>query len=249
MYLKCHLQSVNHFFVCQCVIYLCFHRCNSPSTNPSHCYTARIIPGKFGMMTSSNGNIFRVTGPLRGESTGRRFAAGSPRKDQWVTRSFDVVFDLRFNKRLSKLSRHCWLETPSRSLYVTVMQQTYYSWQIWGNTLRRGQNGRRFVFNVKMEIYCLLCVRWCVINGSGTGTKQVDGNLQKCVRYANLRMARASYAHLRIVRISWHVLDSANEKGPFKFNDNKNRAFVCKRWCNWSNQSSYQRAWLNHVYK
>ena len=39
------------------------------------------------MMTSSNGNIFRVTGHL------------------WpVTRSFDVFFNLRLNKRLSKQS-------------------------------------------------------------------------------------------------------------------------------------------------
>ena len=50
------------------------------------------------MMTSSNGNIFRVTGPLCGEFTGPGdFPAQRP-----VTRSFDVSFDLRPNKRLSK---------------------------------------------------------------------------------------------------------------------------------------------------
>ena len=50
------------------------------------------------MMTSSNGNIFRVTGPLCGEFTGPgEFPAQRP-----VTRSFDVFFDLRPNKRLSK---------------------------------------------------------------------------------------------------------------------------------------------------
>ena len=50
------------------------------------------------MMTSSNGNIFRVTGPLCGEFTGPgEFPAQRP-----VTRSFDVSFDLRLNKRLSK---------------------------------------------------------------------------------------------------------------------------------------------------
>ena len=32
-----------------------------------------------------------------------------------VTRSFDVFFDLRLNKRLSKQSWGCWFETPSRS--------------------------------------------------------------------------------------------------------------------------------------
>ena len=50
------------------------------------------------MMTSSNGNIFPVTGPLCGEFTGPgEFPTQRP-----VTRSFDVFFDLRLNKRLSK---------------------------------------------------------------------------------------------------------------------------------------------------
>ena len=45
------------------------------------------------MMTSSNGNIFRVTGPLCGEFTGPgEFPTQRP-----VTRSFDVYFDLRPN--------------------------------------------------------------------------------------------------------------------------------------------------------
>ena len=52
------------------------------------------------MMTSSNGNIFRITGHLCGEFTGpREFPAQRP-----VTQSFDVFFDLRMNKRLSKQS-------------------------------------------------------------------------------------------------------------------------------------------------
>ena len=48
----------------------------------------------WGMMTSSNGNIFRVTGPLCGEFTG---PAERP-----VMRRFEVFSDLRLNKRLSK---------------------------------------------------------------------------------------------------------------------------------------------------
>ena len=50
------------------------------------------------MMTSSNGNIFRVTGPLCGEFTG----PGEFPEQRPVTRSFDVFFDLCLNKRLSK---------------------------------------------------------------------------------------------------------------------------------------------------
>ena len=58
-------------------------------------------------------NIFRVTGPLCGELTGPRwFPSQRP-----VTRSFDVFFDLRLNKRLSKQSWGWWLETPSSSLW------------------------------------------------------------------------------------------------------------------------------------
>ena len=64
-------------------------------------------------MTSSNGSIFRVTGPLCGEFTGPgEFPAQRP-----VTRSFDVFFDLRLNKRLSKQPWGWWFETPSWSLW------------------------------------------------------------------------------------------------------------------------------------
>ena len=64
-------------------------------------------------MTSSNGSIFHVTGPLCGNSpvTGE-FPAQRP-----VTQGFDVPFDLRRNKRLSKQSWHRWFETTSRSLW------------------------------------------------------------------------------------------------------------------------------------
>ena len=65
------------------------------------------------MMTSSNGNIFRVTGPLCGEFTGPgEFPTQRP-----VTRSFDLFFDLRLNKPLSKQPWGWWFETLSRSLW------------------------------------------------------------------------------------------------------------------------------------
>ena len=60
------------------------------------------------MMTSSNGNIFRVTGHLCGEFTGPgEFPAQRP-----VTRSFDVSFDLRLDKQ----RWGWWFETLSRPL-------------------------------------------------------------------------------------------------------------------------------------
>ena len=65
------------------------------------------------MMTSSNGNIFRVTGPLCGEFTGHRWIPLTKASDA----GFDVFFDLRMNKQLSKQSWGWWHETPSRSLW------------------------------------------------------------------------------------------------------------------------------------
>ena len=63
-------------------------------------------------MTTSNGNIFRITGHLCGEFTGRRWIPHT----KPVARS-SVFFDLRLNKRLSKQSWGWWFETLSRPLW------------------------------------------------------------------------------------------------------------------------------------
>ena len=79
------------------------------------------------MMTSSNGNIFRVTGPLCGEFTGPgEFHAQRP-----VTRSFDVFFDLRPNKRLSKQPWGWWFETPSWSLWRQCNEKSCFFGDPW----------------------------------------------------------------------------------------------------------------------
>ena len=67
------------------------------------------------MMTSPNGDIFRVTGYLCGEFTCHRcgeFPAQNP-----VTRSFDVFFDRGLNKRMSKQRWGWWFDTPSHPLW------------------------------------------------------------------------------------------------------------------------------------
>ena len=69
------------------------------------------------ILTSSNGNGFRVTGPLWKESCG--FPSQRP-----ATRSFNVFFDLHLNKRIWKQSRHRLSETQSASLNITVMDIT-----------------------------------------------------------------------------------------------------------------------------
>ena len=61
------------------------------------------------MMTSSNGNISASLG-----NTAVTYGFPSKRP---ATRSLDVFFDPRLNKRLSTQSRRRWFETPSRSLW------------------------------------------------------------------------------------------------------------------------------------
>ena len=101
------------------------------------------------MMTSSNGNIFRVTGPLCGEFTGPgEFPTQRP-----VTRSFDVSFDLRLNKRLSEQPWGWWFETLSWSLWrqCNVNTSNTNSFPFW-------QNRMQFyvcLFNQKGK-YCLI---------------------------------------------------------------------------------------------
>ena len=67
----------------------------------------------FVMMTSSNGNISRVTGHLCGNSP----VPGEFPAQRAMTRSFDVFFDLCPNKSLSKQSWGWWFETPSHPLW------------------------------------------------------------------------------------------------------------------------------------
>ena len=63
-------------------------------------------------MTSSNGNILRVTGHLCGEFT----VTGEFPVQRPVTRGFDVFY-LRMNKRLSKQWWGWWFDTPSHLLW------------------------------------------------------------------------------------------------------------------------------------
>ena len=81
------------------------------------------VPLQCFMMTSSNGNIFLITGHLCGEFTG----------PQWIphTKACDTelwyFFDLRLNKRLSKQPWGWWFETPSWSLW---RQCNVAPWQV-----------------------------------------------------------------------------------------------------------------------
>ena len=96
-------------------------------------------------MASSNGNFFRVTGPLCGEFTG----PGEIPAQRPVLRSFDVFFDLCLNKRLSKQPWGWWYETPSWSWWRHCNEMillTLLCWRaglehatpLWNPHLRKG---------------------------------------------------------------------------------------------------------------
>ena len=87
------------------------------------------------MMTSSNGNIFRVTGPLCGEFTGPgEFPTQRP-----VMRSFDVFFELRLNKHLSKQPWGWWFETPlwghAASIFNSLWPSNAICWYRFRSTM------------------------------------------------------------------------------------------------------------------
>ena len=97
-------------------------------------------------MTSSNGNIFRVTGPLCGKFTG----PGEIPAQRPVTRSFDVFFDLGLNKRLSKQPWGWWFKTPSWSLWrqcnASSSKRSPMVWtKSWLNLQYNKQLGRQFL--------------------------------------------------------------------------------------------------------
>ena len=88
-------------FYIVCLMAVTWHiRCTARST---------VTTNPCSMMTSSNGNIFRIADHLCGEFTGPR----------WIphTKASDVYFDLRPNKRLIKQSWGWWFETLSCPLW------------------------------------------------------------------------------------------------------------------------------------
>ena len=119
-------------------------------------------------MTSSNGNIFRVTGPSCGEFTGPgEFPAQRP-----VTRSFDVFFDLRPNERLSKQPREAGDLRRHRGHYgVSVMLFKQLS-QLGIFRVRWDIDLRQFVSNLIL----IYIVKWKWESVLGSFIKFLDFN-------------------------------------------------------------------------
>ena len=108
------------------------------------------------MVTSSNGNILRVTGHLCGEFTGHRWIPFTKASDT----ELDVFVDLRLNERLNKQSRGWWFETPSRPLWrhsngiPNLPNLSYFDW-----FLRVLHQALRNTFN--LDNIALMRSMWC----------------------------------------------------------------------------------------
>ena len=94
------------------IAYLCI--CMIKINWKLHLHGNFIARDDFLIMTLSNWNIFRVTCSLW---VGNSPVTGEFPSQRPVTRSFDVFFDLRLNKRFSKQSRDWWFERQSGSLW------------------------------------------------------------------------------------------------------------------------------------
>ena len=101
------------------------------------------------MITSSNGNIFRVTGPLCGEFTGHRWIPHTKASDAELW----CFFYLRLNKRLSKPSWGWWFETPSYPLWRHC-NETYWCDLQWIQ-LNQGEDTKR-----TEKFYCITATIW-----------------------------------------------------------------------------------------
>ena len=115
----CVFEHSNPGKSCHCVICVKYKRWEPPSeidlmlTHSGQDKMAAIFRRHFHMMTSSNGNIFRVTGHLCGEFTGPRWIPRTKASDAELW----CFFHLRLNKRLSKQSQGWWFETQSHPLW------------------------------------------------------------------------------------------------------------------------------------
>ena len=96
---------------------------------------------KWHMMTSSNRYIFFALLAICAGNSGE-FPTQRP-----VTRSFDVYFDLRPNKRLSKQSWGWWFETPSRPLWLNKKDFLYRAYGNWTLKLHKSKYIRRVKLN------------------------------------------------------------------------------------------------------
>ena len=133
--MACRLFSPSHYLnkccsVVDVTIWETFQRTKNKDTTIPNRKLFKMLSAKWwsffhslSIMTSSNGNILHVIGPLWREFTGHRCLWGEFTGHRWIplTKASDAdiwcFFDRSLNKRLRKQSIRWWFETPSRPLW------------------------------------------------------------------------------------------------------------------------------------
>ena len=135
------------------------------------------------MMTSSNGNIFCVIGHLCGEFSDPRWI---PRQRP-VAPSFDVFFDLRLNKRLSKQSWSWRFETPLCPLWrhCNTFVREYFRWT--NIVLDNDLTHQSMETSSKYPFYAILKEYWVNSNGN-----KIYGN-NLAVLFANTKLQTCGF--------------------------------------------------------
>ena len=87
-----------------------------------------------------------------------------------VTRSFDVYFDLRWNKRFSKQSWGWGFGTPSRSLWRHCNEKTILIWYPNGFANLSGISYCRLLALMKSICLALMYAVWCRYNAVNSPT-------------------------------------------------------------------------------
>ena len=103
-----------HVGVCYFIPYKTVDVITYPCPNHHKPQLIKGSPSVLRMTTLTNGNISALLTLCVGNSP----VTGEFPSQRPVTHSFDVFFDLRLNKRLSKQSMRLWFETPSHLLWL-----------------------------------------------------------------------------------------------------------------------------------
>ena len=145
------------------------------------------------MMTSSNGNIFRVTSPLCGEFTGQRWIPHTKARES----GFDVFFNLHLNKRF----RGWWFETPIAPIMSNMGEINIWPQQNTTNCISFAHSSG---FNLNLPFRDGINMSFRAINATGISERwRIQHRVQ--ITYINGEHINHMDANLftEIVSLSW----------------------------------------------